>query len=168
MHSNSGKINLYRILIKTMKPEIAIDVAIFRKKNRKEELLLGKRKGEVAFGFWNFPGGHIEAEEGLIETAQREVKEELGETIQVKVTSEIVGVTYNVLAPKFVPHLVIILRGEYEGGEPTVASPNEYDEWEWFEIACLSKRVDIFDEVKQVLLNRQSGQIRMGAITEAK
>ncbi len=151
-----------------MKPEIAVDVAIFREKNRKKELLLGKRKGEVAFGFWNLPGGHMEVGEGLIEAAQRELKEELGETIQVEVTSEIVGVTYNVLAPKFVPHLVIVLRGEYERGEPTVTSPNECDKWEWFEIACLSKRIDIFDEVKQVLLNRLSGQIRMGAIMEAK
>lgn len=151
-----------------MKPEIAVDIAIFRDKNRKEELLLGKRKGETAFGFWNFPGGHIETGEGLIETAQRELKEELGETIQVNVTSEIVGVTYNVLAPKFKPHLVIVLKGEYMEGEPTAASPNECSEWEWFEAASLSKRIDIFDEVKQVLLNRLSGRIMIGAITEAK
>lgn len=151
-----------------MKPEIAVDVAIFREKNRKEELLLGKRKSEAAFGFWNFPGGHIEIGESLIETAQRELKEELGETIQVKITSEVVGVTYNVLAPKFMPHLVIVLKGEYKKGEPTVASPNECDEWKWFEIASLNNRIDIFDGVKQVLLNRLSDQIRVGAITEEK
>lgn len=151
-----------------MKPEIAVDVAIFREKNRKEELLLGKRKGEAAFGFWNFPGGLIEIGESLMEAAQRELKEELGETIQVKVTSEIVGVTYNVLPPKFIPHLVIVLKGAYERGEPIAASTNECDEWEWFETTCLNNRIDIFGEVKQVLLNRLSGQIRMGVITEAK
>lgn len=36
----------------------------------------------------------------------------------------------SLFAPRFIPHLVIVLKGEYEGGEPIATSPDECDRWE--------------------------------------
>lgn len=53
-------------------------------KQSDQQLLISKRLNTVAFGgFWEFPGGKIEADETAQECVVRELQEELGLTIEV-------------------------------------------------------------------------------------
>ena len=54
-------------------PEVT-DVAAVMFTNEKGELLLGRHED----GFWDFPGGKKEGNETIIETALREIEEEMG------------------------------------------------------------------------------------------
>lgn len=46
--------------------------------NKKGEILLVRRKKYPKKGFWDLPGGFVEAGENMEESVQREIKEELG------------------------------------------------------------------------------------------
>lgn len=125
---------------------IAIDVCIFRG----NEVLLGRRKGKTsASGLWNFPGGHLETGETLMEAAKRELREEMGKGIKVKVTPRVRGIVENILPPQYIPHLIVVLEGEYISGEPELKEPDKCYGWEWFDISRLPENT--FVEVKQIL-----------------
>jgi len=49
--------------------------------NKKKELLLVKRKVDPGAGLWDLPGGFVEYDESGEQSAYREIKEELGITI---------------------------------------------------------------------------------------
>lgn len=61
------------------KPELAVSAAIFRDGN----VLLVRRAGAPAKGFWTLPGGRVEVGERLVDAVTREVMEETGLTIDV-------------------------------------------------------------------------------------
>lgn len=62
-----------------MKKETACGCVIFDKKTRNKVLLILQKSGN----FWGFPKGHVEDGESEIETALREVKEEIGITVKI-------------------------------------------------------------------------------------
>jgi len=127
-------------------PLIAVDVCIFRR----NEVLLGRRKGRTsASGLWNFPGGHLEAGETLIEAAKREIKEEIGESIKIEVTSKVRAIVENILPPDNIPHLVVVLEGKYISGEPELKEPDKCYGWQWFNVLSLPDNT--FVEVRQAL-----------------
>ena len=48
--------------------------------NHRYEILLLQRSGSVGHGMWALPGGHVDPNEGPLEAAYRELKEETGIT----------------------------------------------------------------------------------------
>ena len=76
-------------------------------------VLIGKRAKKARYGDrWCLPGGYIEYEEGFIDTAHREVREETGLEIRVE---GIINVISNHL-DDFHHTLVIVLLGTVVGG----------------------------------------------------
>lgn len=68
---------------KVIKEEVSSGGVVFRKNGNEIEFLIGKHSG---YHKWVLPKGHIEAEETEIETAIREVEEELG--VKAKIVNE--------------------------------------------------------------------------------
>lgn len=134
--------------IKTNKIAIAVDVVIF---NKEGKVLLGKRLAEVGYGTWAFPGGHLNDDESLLDTAKRELEEELGDKIKINISKEIIAVRDDSLPPRFIRHLVIILKGEHIEGDPVVNEPEFCEKWEWFDIDKLPS--PLFSKADEVLKN---------------
>ena len=65
--------------IRVQRPAIGVGVLVWRGK----QLLLGKRTMKGQQACWQFPGGHLEAGESVIECAMREVLDETGVTIRL-------------------------------------------------------------------------------------
>jgi 8-oxo-dGTP diphosphatase len=108
-----------------------VEVAILNEKN---QILLGKRLASAGYGTWNFPGGHLKAKERIAECAEREVSEELGEDIDVEITDEILSIRENCIAPQYIHHLTILIKGIHKKGEPKVNEPDKCEKWEWFDL----------------------------------
>ncbi|MGI6706011.1 MAG: NUDIX domain-containing protein [Clostridia bacterium] len=60
------------------KPSVTVDVLIFNRQEKGWELLLVKRKNHPFQGKWALPGGFINMDENLEDTAYRELMEETG------------------------------------------------------------------------------------------
>ncbi|MGK9267736.1 NUDIX domain-containing protein [Bacillus inaquosorum] len=65
---------------KTQHPRVGVGAFIL---NEKQELLLVLRKKEPEANHWSIPGGKVEWMENVEDTVIREIKEEVGVTIQI-------------------------------------------------------------------------------------
>lgn len=129
--------------------KVAVDVAIFDRKGR---ILLGKRLAEEGFGTWGFPGGRMNPGEKAEECAQRELKEELGNDIEIEVDKQVLAVRENKIPPNFVHHVTIILKGKLKSGQPKVMEPDRCSEWRFIDLDDLSK-YHLFSGVEETLRN---------------
>lgn len=127
----------------------AVDVMILNQ--QKSQVLLGLRKSKAGGNTWGFPGGHQKTGEKIAETAERELKEELGDDVSVLISSLIVAVRENMIPPWYVPHLTVILEGTYETGEIQIAEPDKTMEWRWFNLDELPD--NLFSGVGEVVEN---------------
>jgi 8-oxo-dGTP diphosphatase len=59
---------------------VTVDCAVFRKSGTRVEILLIRRGHEPFQDMWALPGGFIDMEETLVESASRELEEETGLT----------------------------------------------------------------------------------------
>lgn len=129
-------------------------VALILKKDNK--ILLYKRNmpEKIAFGYFAFPGGTVENNETVIQTACREAAEEIGIEIDEKDVS-IVHVLR--LREKFDPvtnethQIVILYFAEIRqwSGEPQNLEPDKHTDLTWFDISELPQ--NLFPLNKQVL-----------------
>jgi 8-oxo-dGTP diphosphatase len=131
----------------------AVDVAIF---DADGKILLGKRLAKAGFGTWGFPGGHLKKDEKLIDAAQRELGEELGNNADIEVTDQILAVRENHLAPYFIHHIVTIIKGLYRSGKIEVSEPDKCEEWKWFDFDNLLS--PLFSGVEETLKNYQNNK----------
>jgi 8-oxo-dGTP diphosphatase len=60
------------------RPAVSADIAVLRKTGQSLEILLIQRKNPPFQGMWALPGGFMEIDETLEETAARELREETG------------------------------------------------------------------------------------------
>jgi 8-oxo-dGTP diphosphatase len=125
---------------------VAADVAIF---NKAGQVLLGKRLAKAGLGTWGFPGGHILDKENILDAARRELREELGDAVQVNIFNKIIAIRDNSLPPQFIRHLTVILEGEYLTGEILVNEPDRCEKWEWFDLNKLPE--PLFDKIGETL-----------------
>lgn len=61
-----------------MKYEKSCGAVIWRNNDREREYLIILNKKGNALGHWGFPKGHVEAGEKELDTARREIREEVG------------------------------------------------------------------------------------------
>jgi len=138
---------------------LGVDVAIIRG----DRVLLGKRRSRISEaisrvgeGQWALPGGHLKPGERLSEAALREIGEEIGNEVKVKIKGAI-GITEANLPPAYVPHLIVILLADYLEGEPVLNEPDRCEEWRWFPIDQLPE--NLFPGVKEALENYKKGKL---------
>jgi 8-oxo-dGTP diphosphatase len=60
------------------RPAVSADIAVFRRQGNSLQILLILRKNEPYRGMWALPGGFMEINETLEQTAVRELEEETG------------------------------------------------------------------------------------------
>jgi len=107
-------------------PQVGVAM-IVRKDNK---ILLHKRKGALADGYWAFPGGHLEKWEDWDECALRELKEEAGD---LKVTEPKFWTAVNAKFRKESRHYAtLFMLCDWIDGEAEVMEPDKCECWEWF------------------------------------
>lgn len=126
----------------------AVDLFILNDQN---EVLLGQRTATVGESQWAFLGGHQQTGETILECAEREKTEELGDKAQIELTSSVVAVRENRLPPAFVPHLTVIVLALYKGGKLELPEEEKNREWKWFSLDDLPKNV--FSKADEVVKN---------------
>jgi len=120
---------------------IGVGVLVWRDK----QLLLGKRMMKDQKSCWQFPGGHLENGESVIECASREVREETG--LKVKALRHL-GFTDKAFVIGQQQYITLLVSGLYESGEAKTLEPDKCELWQWFDYqqlpAPLFKPIEIF------------------------
>ncbi|BCL36878.1 8-oxo-dGTP diphosphatase MutT [Nostoc sp. MS1] len=103
-------------------PHKIIGVAVIW--NDQQQILIDRRRpGGAMGGLWEFPGGKIEPGESVEECIQREIKEELGISIEVGERLITIDHTYTHLRVTLTVHHCCWLKG--------IPQPLECDEVRW-------------------------------------
>ncbi|KAI1768106.1 NUDIX hydrolase domain-like protein [Hypoxylon sp. FL1150] len=94
------------------------------------KFVLGKRKGSHGAGMWQFPGGHLEMGESLLDCAERETLEETG--LKVKGV-KVIAVTNDVFDAGNKHYITIFVHCERENtdDQPQVLEPEKCESWRW-------------------------------------
>ncbi len=123
------------------RPMIGVGVLVWRGK----QLLLGKRMMKDRKSCWQFPGGHLENGESVIECAYREVLEETG--LKVKSLRHL-GFTDETFVMGEHQYITLLVSALYESGEAETLEPDKCEVWQWFDYAQLPaplfKPIEIF------------------------
>ena len=93
-------------------------------------LLLHRSTGN--FTHWELPGGKVERYETAEEAAVRELEEEL--SVQVRLTSSLGSDTFEEADQEYNYHW---FQAVIEGGELSIAEPDNYDDFDFFELEDL-------------------------------
>jgi 8-oxo-dGTP diphosphatase len=114
---------------------------------RDDKLLLGKRKNTAGEGQWGLPGGHLELEENMLDTAARELKEETSLTAKsfrfLNLVNDNAGNTRHYIQVGFL--------AEDVAGEVQLMEPERCSEWRWFPLDSLPENIS-FGHKKQTEL----------------
>lgn len=136
----------------------AVDVLVLKSNEQGgEEVLLGLRKAKAGEKTWGFPGGHQKTGETIAETAQRELREELGKDARIMIGKDIISVRENKIHPWYVPHITVIIKGLYEDGEIHAAEDERTDIWKWYPLDQLP--ADLFSGVAETVKNYRQGRV---------
>ncbi len=114
----------------SIRPTIGVGVLVWRE----QKLLLGKRlagsKDKTQGACWQFPGGHLESKESVIECAVREVREETG--LQVRAIRHL-GYTNKTFAIAQQPYITLLVSCDYQSGVAQALEPEKCEHWQWFD-----------------------------------
>ena len=108
------------------RPIIGVGVLLWRGK----QLLLGKRLSKAQQSCWQFPGGHLENGESVIDCAHREVLEETGLLIH---TPRHLGFTNKSFTVAQRQYITLFISGVCESGEAQTLEPEKCELWQWFD-----------------------------------
>ena len=92
-------------------------------------LLLGQRIDLTGEHVWQFPGGHLEAGETVLECASREVSEEAGLNIGF---ARHASFSDELFLSGDREYVILYVTAAYTGGEPMVMEPDKCKSWQWF------------------------------------
>jgi len=124
-----------------IRPSIGVGVLVWRDK----QLLLGKRLADKQEICWQFPGGHLENNESVIECAVREVQEET--SLKVKSLRHL-GFTNNTFVMGQRPYITLLVSCDYKSGVAQTLEPDKCEQWLWFDYrnlpAPLFKPIPLF------------------------
>lgn len=112
---------------------------------RDRQLLLGKRIMQQQNNCWQFPGGHLEHGESVIECAAREVLQETG--LRVKALRHL-GFTDKTFTMGRQSYISLLVSCVYDSGELKTLEPDKCECWQWFDYqqlpSPLFKPIEIF------------------------
>lgn len=108
----------------------------------KNRVLIGKRSAGHFRGYWEFPGGKVEANESPYQALVREMKEELG--IDVKEASEVIHIKDK--HPSITIHLQIWHIHKFEND--IIANEQQYLQWAMIEML---EKIDIIPTNKPII-----------------
>ncbi|BBH51808.1 nucleotide triphosphate diphosphatase NUDT15 [Fluviispira sanaruensis] len=116
-----------------MKPGVGIGVII----EKDQKILIGKRIGKHGNGFYSIPGGMLEAGEGFLECAKREIFEETNLQIE---NADFFCVTNNIetFKDEGVHNISIILYCNCFKGQLKVMEPDKFIDLSWMSIEKIS------------------------------
>lgn len=117
-----------------IRPTVGVGVLVWREK----QLLLGKRLSVNLAGkqdtCWQFPGGHLENNESVIECAVREVQEET--SLKVKSLRHL-GFTNNTFIIGQRQYITLLVSCDYKSGVAQRLEPDKCEQWRWFDYQML-------------------------------
>lgn len=111
---------------KDANPSVGVGVLVWRE----QKLLLGKRISRNKETCWQFPGGHLEPNETVIQCAQREVKEETGLPVLGLRHIGFTNQSFFVAGRKYI---TLYVSCESEVGLAQTLEPKKCETWQWFD-----------------------------------
>ncbi|HSX16289.1 MAG TPA: NUDIX domain-containing protein [Candidatus Saccharimonadales bacterium] len=93
-------------------------------------VLFGKRKNAHGDGEYAGIGGHMEGLETFAETIMRELREEVGDEIQITEPKFLCLSNIRKYAPKH--YIDIGMIAHWVSGDPKVMEPDKIESWEWY------------------------------------
>ena len=118
---------------------IGVDILLERKNETsgEKEILMLKRAGTGYYdGYYDLPGGHLEANEDIFDGMIREAKEEIGITLK-REDMEILHIYHRYKREM----LKFVFKASNYEGEPVNAETQSCEKIEWIEIDNLPKNV---------------------------
>lgn len=107
------------------RPYIGVGVLVWKG----DSLLLGKRFDPHGGTVWQFPGGHLEIGESVMQCAAREVREETGVEVA---GARHAGFTDELFSIAGRHYVVLYVSANYVSGEARVLEPEKCQCWQWF------------------------------------
>lgn len=117
-----------------------------------DKILVTRRSKENDYmpGYWDFPGGKLEAGETPIVGLHREVKEETGLEVQVGATDYIFT---NLEGLPESQYFLLVFECKYTGGD-IILDPREHDDFKWVTMEELSE-IKLIHFVEEWLKSKQ-------------
>lgn len=107
-------------------PTVGVGVLVWRN----QQLLLGRRIAKNQSTCWQFPGGHLEENESVIECARREVLEETGLSVE---NCRHLGFTDKTFVIGDSQYITLLVSCEYSTGAAQTLEPDKCEIWQWFD-----------------------------------
>lgn len=118
------------------RPMVSVDVAVFTFSQDKANLLLIKRGNEPYKGRWALPGGFVDIDEELEDSAARELAEETGlEGVPLQQLHTFGDVGRDPRGRQ----ITIVFMGIAKGGQDKIKAGDDAAEARWFDIEKLPK-----------------------------
>ncbi len=132
------------------RPAVTVDVAVFAKMDNETYILLINRKREPFSGYWALPGGFLNMNETLLQSARRELHEETG--LQVESLQQFR--TYDAVDrdPRH-RTLTTVFVGFVENSLPKVAANDDAREAHWFNLKKLPPLAFDHDQIIEDICN---------------
>jgi 8-oxo-dGTP diphosphatase len=119
-----------------------------------DRILMQQRKKEPFYDYWGFPGGKIESDQFILESAERELREETGLRADLSIRGLICIKTYNEGQQSF-SHYIFIVRGDNPRGKLLQETPEGVNKWVKLDkVNELSIFPDIPKDIEVALGNR--------------
>ena len=116
------------------------------------EMLLGRRKGNLAPDVYAWPGGHLEYMESFEDCAKRETMEETGMEMQ---NVRFLGLrNLKDYAPKHFVNIGVV--ADWKSGEPQLLEPEKCEGWDWYDLNNLPE--PLFPTIRDFLESYKGGQ----------
>jgi 8-oxo-dGTP diphosphatase len=130
-----------------------VGVGLFLVKNG-THVLLGKRRGSHGDGEYGGTGGHMEGLETFAQTTMRELREEIGDDIQITEPKFLCLSNLRQYAPKH--YIDTGMIAEWISGEPHIMEPEKIESWDWYAIDNLPE--PLFGAFRNYVAAHKTGQ----------
>ncbi len=98
-------------------------------------MLLGKRKNAHGDGEYAGVGGHMEGLETFAETIMRELREEIGDSIEISDLQFLCLSNIRSYAPKH--YIDIGMIAHWVSGDPKIMEEDKIESWDWYPFDAL-------------------------------